>query len=119
MGATNSKRVSHVLTDLPTPFRDDQLAQIINDLSEEDTGVGFSEVQRTGVFVDKIIGWETSAKLKKRTETSFTRAGAFLTTIVKDVFDEEGLGTVAQIVANITRNTNKTVKDVTVTVTRI
>ena len=88
MGQTNSKRVSHKVSTAPNLFRDDHLKQILNDLGEEDSGAGFSEILKTGVFTNKIIVWTDSGKTQKRTETTFTRTGVFMTTIVKEVFDE-------------------------------
>lgn len=122
MGQENSERVSHKLTDAPNWFRDDQVNQILNDLCEEDTGKGFSEVAYVGAtpFVDKITTWDSPAKTKKRTDVQFSYSPQpFLSTIVKRYYDEEtGLAVVATTTATVTYNTNKSVKDVDVTVTR-
>ena len=119
MGQTNSKRVSHTVTDSPNTFRDDHLKQILNDLGEEDTGAGFSEILKTGVFTDKIIVWTDSGKTKKRSETTFTRAGPFLSTIVKEIFDEaDGLIKKSTSTGTFTRDGQNLVLDATVTNTR-
>lgn len=104
MAQQNTERISHTLEKAPNVFRDDQLEQVINDITEEETGKGFSEVVRTGVFVDKIIVWQDLSKTKKRTETTFNRTGVFVDQIVKEFFDEEtGLVKIATTTANITR----------------
>lgn len=123
MGQTNTGRISHKLETRPNVFRDDQLQQIIDDLGEEDTGAGFSEVAYVGAtpFVDKITTWDSPAKLKKRAEIQFTYSPSpFLNTIVKTVFDESaGLAAVATITATIVYNVNKTIKEVNVVTARI
>lgn len=119
MGQTNSERVSHAIEALPNTFRDDQLRQILDDLNEEDAGTGYNEVTRTGVFVDKIIVWKDSSKAQKRTETTFSRTGAFVDQIVKEFFSEDGASVVSAITAVITRSGNKQVVYVDVTVARI
>lgn len=119
MGQTNSKRVSHNPNEKLNLFRDDQLKQIINDLGEEDSGLGFSEIIKSGVFTTKIIVWEDLTKTKKRTETVFTRVGPFLSSIVKEIFDEEeGLIKIATSSASFTRDGQNLVLDATVTNTR-
>lgn len=120
----NSERISHKLESQPNYFRDDQLQQIINDLCEEDTGKGFSEMAYVGVgspFISTLTTWDSAAKLKKRTLTTFNYSPSpFISTIVKNYFDEEtGLVIVATLTATVTYNTNKTVKDVDVQIARI
>lgn len=113
MGQNNSRRISHTLEAplRPNVFRDDQLRQIINDLSEEDSGVGFSEIIRSGAFVTKITIWDRPTNNPtpdvdaiKRTETVFNRTGAFIDTIVKTVFSEDGVAAVATTTATVTRD---------------
>lgn len=120
--AENSERVSHKLEDQPNYFRDDQLNQIINDLCEEDTGKGFSEITYQGAtpFINTLTTWDSAAKLKKRTLTTFNYSPVpFVSTIVKQYFDEvTGLVVVATLTATVTYNTNKTVKDVDVQIVR-
>ncbi len=118
MGQTNSKRVSHKVNTAPNLFRDDHLKQILNDLGEEDSGAGFSEILKTGVFTDKIIVWTNSGKTQKRTETTFTRTGVFMTTIVKEVYDEDGQNIVATSTATFGRDGQNFVIDATVGNTR-
>jgi hypothetical protein len=116
----NSERISHKLDDLPNTFRDDQLNQIVNDLNEEDTGKGFSEVLYSGVFVQSIITWDGVAKTKKRTQTDFTYVGPFVTSITKNTFDEAtGLTVVSSINATINYDAQKKVTDANITLTRI
>lgn len=122
MGQENSERVSHKLTDQPNWFRDDQANQILNDLCEEDTGLGFSVVSYVGAtpFVDKIISWTSPAMTKKRSEVQFTYSPSpFMSQIQKFYYDEEtGVTVIATVTAVITYNANRTVNTVTVTTTR-
>ena len=119
MSQKNSRRVSHDIDTKQNVFRDDHLRQIIDDLSEEDTGKGYNEVQRTGVFVDKIIVWEDDQKLKKRTETTFSRTGAFIDEIVKEFYSEDGSAVISTITATVSRAGNKQVTYVDVVTARI
>ena len=116
---TNSKRIEHDLDNLPNTFRERDLKQILNDLGEEDSGLGYNEVIRTGVFTTKIIVWETDEKLKKRSEVNISRTGAFVDTITKDFYDEEtGTSIVATVTATVTRTGNNFVAYVDTTVNR-
>jgi len=119
MGQNNTERLSHTIESLPNTFRDDQLRQIIDDLNEEETGKGVSEVTRTGAFVTNITVWKTVAKTQKRTETVFNRTGPFINSIVKTIYSEDGTSSVATITATITRDVNKRVTDVNVVTARI
>ena len=119
MGKTNTSRVEHNLGNQPNAFRDDDLKQIINDLGEEDTGLGFSEVLKVpGPFVSSLITWVDSGKTQKRAETTFNRTGAFVSSIVKEIYSEDGLSVVATITTILTRDGNNQVVDTDVTVTR-
>ncbi len=119
MGNKNSERVSHKVEEVPNLFRDDTLKQILNDLGEEDSGSGFSEMIKTGVFTNKIIVWTDNSKTKKRTETTITRLGVFVTSIVKEVFDEaEGVTKMSTSTATFTRDGQNFVIDATVQNTR-
>lgn len=119
MGQNNTERLSHELESLPNTFRDDDVKQILNDLNEEDSGKGFSEVVRTGVFVNKITVWATSSKLIKRTETIFTRTGPFVNTIVKSIYKEDGSAVISTITATVTRDVQNKVTDVNVVTARV
>lgn len=122
MGQNNSRRISHDLDRNPNTFRDSDLRQIIDDIDEEISGKGYSEVLRKGVFVSEIeIGNEPinnllpnpNAKLRKgvfvseikiwseptnnplpnpdaklRTHEIFTRTGTFITSSIKNYYDE-------------------------------
>ena len=122
MGQNNSRRVSHNVDSQQNVFRDDQLRQIIDDLAEEDTGKGFSEVSYNGVFVSQIITWEDDNKAKKRSQIDFTYlpSSPFIETIVKTIYDEEtGLTAVATVTATVTYNANKTVDTADVVTARL
>ena len=119
MGQANTERVSHTVVDLPNTFRDDQLNQVINDLNEEDTGKGFSEVIYSGVFVSSIITWNNASKTKKRTQTNFSYIGAFVSSISKHTYDEEtGTIIVSTISATISYDASKKVTDADIAITR-
>lgn len=122
MGQVNTARISHEIEVNPNVFRDDQLQQIINDLGEEDTGAGYSEVAYlTGTpFVDKITLWESDSKTKKRSEIQLSYTGAFVTGIVKTFYDEDtGTSPVAYTTVTVTLNANKTIASVDVVNTRV
>lgn len=118
MGQKNTRRTSHTLEDLPNSFRDDQLRQIIDDLDEENSGLGYSEIIKTGAFVSKITVWNAPSKDFKRTEALFTRTGPFVNSITKNIYEEDGSGIIAVTTATITRNGNNTVAFVNVVNTR-
>lgn len=118
MGQNNSNRISHLIEALPNTFRDDQLEQILNDLNEEDSGKGYSEVIRTGAFVTSIIAWSDVSKTKKRTEATFTRTGPFVSSITKVTYSEDGTSIVSTISGTVTRTGNNEVAYVDVALTR-
>lgn len=122
MGQTNTERISHTLEDGPNVFRDDQLNQIINDLAEEDTGAGYSEVAYLPgqPFVDKIDVWDSPLKTKQRSEIQLSYTGAFVTGIVKTFYDEDtGTTPVAYTTVTVALNANKTIASVDVVNTRV
>lgn len=122
MGQKDTSRISHDIEDLPTTSRNTKLEQVINDLCEEDSGKGFTEVAYVGStpFVDKITTWDSIAKNKKRTEVLFTYSPSpFIMQITKNFYNEwDGTTIVAVTIAIVTYNTNKTVKDIQITNTR-
>ena len=122
MGQTNSKRISHELDSHQNTYRDDQLDQILNDIDEDENGIGFSE---TGFivgtpFIAQIITYADNTKIQKRSQVDFTYTPVpFVTTIVKQVFDNDDDSiTIATITATVSYNANRTVKDVNVITTR-
>lgn len=122
MGQTNTKRVSHTLEGLPNTFRDDQLQQIIDDIDEEETGRGFSDVFYVGAtpFVSQIITYKDNTKTQKRSRVDFSYSPLpFIATIVKQFFDNDDDSiTISTITATISYNANKTVKSVEVLTSR-
>jgi hypothetical protein len=111
---------THNLDALPAPFRDNNLEQILDDLSEEDTGLGFTELTYSGVFVTGVTVWQDNLKLLKRTETTITYSPSpFVSQVVKQVFGDDGVTVVSTITAVVTYNVGiKSVKDIDITVTR-
>lgn len=122
MGQTNSRRVSHLLSDLPNTFRDQDLLQIINDIDEEESGKGFSEVIYVvgKPFVSQIITYKDNTKTQKRSIIDFTYSPLpFVSQIVKQWYDEDDDSiVVSSITANVTYNTNKSVQSVDLSITR-
>jgi len=121
---TNDSRVTHDLQTQPNAYRDFDVAQILNDLGEEDTGLGFSEIIKATApdppFVSKLITWSDSSKTKKRAETTFNRDanGVFVQSVVKEIFNENGSSVVATINTVLNRDGNNQVISADVTVTR-
>jgi hypothetical protein len=70
-----------------TTFRYENIGAVLGECDEEETGVGFSVVARTGVFVTSITVWTDSGMTVKRSETTLTRTGAFVTGISKKFFE--------------------------------
>lgn len=122
MGNTNTKRVSHTLENLPNTFRSDDLRQILDDMDEEESGRGFSEVTYVGgtPFVSQIITYKDNTKTQKRSQVDFTYSPQpFVGTIAKQIFDNDDDSiTVATISAIILYNANKSVRSVDVITTR-
>ena len=115
MGQTNSKRVSHTLTDGPNSFRDDHMKQIINDIDEELFDRGFVEVIRSGVFITTINVWKTSSKLIKRADVVFDRTGdpPFINECVVQVYDEvDGTIVKSTTTTTIVRTGNKQISSI-------
>ena len=109
----NSSTVSHRVEDKPNSFRDDTVSQALNDLDEEGTGVGFQEILRLAppnqTFMDKIITWEDSGKTKKRSEVQLNRGTpsiAFINSITKTVFDNDGVTVKSTITSTLARAGN-------------
>ena len=117
MGNPDSRSTQH--KNIETPFRKDNVFQIINDMAEEISATGFTEIIKSGVFVDKITNWKTSSKLIKRAEIVVNRSGPFVTSVVREIFDEE-LGTIkkATTTLTLTRDSNNLVIDSTSVTTR-
>lgn len=124
MADTNSKRISHEIEVLPSTFRKDNLQQIINDLSEEDTGLGFNKIIRTGVFVTSTETWTQDpltfpSTAKLRTKIVYNRTGVFVNSIVKEIFDEEtGTIVISTVTITFVRTGTNAVSSAAVGVTR-
>lgn len=110
---------THDLTAMPSTFRDGSTEQILNDLGEEDSGKGFTEVTYIGAFVSNITTWWSAAKTKKRTEVDLTYSPVpFTSTVVKRFYDEDGVAVVSTVTSTVTYNANKTVQNIDTVVTR-
>lgn len=118
MGQQNTDAIQHLVDEFINTFRNQELAVIINDIDEEASGKGYSEILRTGPFTDSIIVWDSPSKNFKRTETVFNRTGVFITSVVRSFYSEDGSSVVATVTATITRTGNNFVNTVNVTVTR-
>ena len=126
MGQNNSRRISHDVDLKQNTFRDDQLRQIIDDLEEESSGLGYSEIIRSGPFVSKIITWDRPTNNPspdpdaiKRTETTFTRTGAFVDSILKEIYNEEGTAVIAKTDITFVRDASQRTVSANVVNTRL
>lgn len=115
MGQRDTDRIEHDNENAPTTFRQGTLDKILDELSEEDAGEGFSEVIKSGVFVSQLRVWADPSMTRKRTQTEFTRSGPFMSSIIKRYYDDDtGTTQVSSVTVTITRNPDNTVADVTV-----
>lgn len=121
MGQTNDRRVSRQPSKLPDYSRDDTVQASLNDLFEEDIGVGYSEITYTsGVFVSKIETWTDDGKALKRTESNFIYSPIpFVTQIVKDYYGDDGITINFKVTAVISYNANKTVNNIDITTQKL
>jgi len=117
MGQTNTERISHNLATVPVWGRADDAQQLLNDLFEEDSGKGYSQVIRTGPFVTTINVWTSPGMTQLRTAATISRTGAFVSNIVKFFYNDEGVQ-VSTITATVTRAGDNSVSFVNVAVTR-
>lgn len=116
MGQFDTERIEHRNERAPTTYRQRFLDKILEELSEEDAGQGFSEVIKTGVFVSQIVVWVDPTKTRKRTQTEITRTGPFVSSIIKRYYDDDdGTTQVASVTATVTRDANNMVSGVEVT----
>lgn len=129
MGQQNTDAIQHLVSESPNWFRDEELFQIVNDLSEEMTGKGFTQIIRPippGLpFVTDIIVWNenpdsppANPNAKKRIESIFSRSGPFITSIVTNVYSEDGLSVKAIITSTVTRTGENVINSEVVTVVR-
>jgi hypothetical protein len=121
MGQTNDKRVSREPSRLPDYSRDDTLRSSLDNLFEEDLGMGYSEITYiSGVFTSKIETWVDNTKLQKRTETNFTYAPIpFVGTVIKDYYADDGVTINFKVTATLSYNANKTVNNIDVTTLKL
>jgi hypothetical protein len=120
MGANDTSRIDHDLANLPNTFRSFVLEGILDDIDEESSGKGFTEITYVGSspFVDKITTWNSPAKTLKRFEVTISYSPApFVSQVQKKIYGDDGL-LVATTTSNVTYNTNKSTKDITITNTR-
>lgn len=121
MGAKNTNRLEHDVDKINALTRSARLHDVIDDIMEEEGGLGFSKIIKAGAFVSSIEVWDIDPALpnaKLRTKTDFTRSGVFVTSFVKSVYDNSGT-LIATSSSTIQRNPNNTVKDVNVVFARI
>lgn len=129
MGQQNTDSIQHIIDDNPNWYRDQELYQIVNDISEELTGKGFTQIARPVLpdlpFVSKITIWNenpdsppANPNAKKRVETNFSRTGPFISGITTNIYSEDGLTIVAIITATVTRTGQNIINSSNVTVVR-
>ena len=125
MGQNNSRRVSHDIDRSPNIFRDDQLRRIIDDINEEMTGKGYTELFYTGGFVSEVKVWSEptnnpspnpNALLRKH--EVYTRTNNFVSSISTDYYGEDGVTIVANVLESFVRAANKQVLSIDTVITR-
>ena len=121
MGQTNDRRVSRDPSRLPDYSRDDTVQSTLDDLLEEDMGMGYSQVTYTqNVFPIKFETWTDVSKVLKRTEINFTYSPVpFVTQIVKDYYGDDGVTVNLRLTAVISYNANKTVNNIDITTQKL
>jgi hypothetical protein len=116
---SDSQRIAHDVEKLPSTARLPNVYQQLNDLEEENSGAGYTDVTYTGPFVTGMTTWESVAKALKRSDVVFAYSGPFVTTIVKRYFDEAtGTAVVSTATSTISYTANKQVDKVTTVTTR-
>ena len=131
MGQKNTDSIQHLVGEAPNAFRDEELFEIINDIDEERTGKGFTQIIRpvlpAAQFITNIITWNedpdsppSNPNARKRVETIFTRPGGlpFVSQIVTNIYDKTGLVIKAIITATVTRTGGNFINSETVTIVR-
>jgi len=122
VGQTNSRRVSHNISVEPNTFRDVDLSQILNDIDEEESGKGYSELEYLPgkPFVSRIITYVDQTKQKKRSVVDFTYSPQpFVSLIVRSWYDQDDDSlVVSTITATVNYNANKSVQSINIVTTR-
>lgn len=122
MGQTNSRRVSHNISVEPNTYRDVDLSQILNDIDEEESGRGFSEIEYLPgkPFVSRITTYVDQTKQKKRAVVNFTYSPQpFVSQIVREWYDQDDDSLIiSSVTATVNYNANKSVQSINLVVTR-
>jgi len=122
MGQTNTRRVSHNIIQNLNTYRDVDLNQILNDIDEEESGRGYSEVEYVlgKPFVSTITTYVDQTKQQKRSVIDFTYSPIpFVSQIVKQWYDEDDDSiVVSSMTATVSYNANKSVQSVNLVVSR-
>lgn len=125
MAQTNSRRVSHDIDVKNSPWRGDDLQQIIDDITEGLVGPCFEEVQyiTNTNFVTKQVTYSDPTKTKKRAESNFSYLNGnppFISSIVTDIYNEEdGTTIIATVTETVVYNSNKTVQSINTNIVRV
>lgn len=124
MGQTNSRRISHTLSDVPSTFRDDQLQQILNDIDEHISGKGYCEIGYIGntPFISQVTVYKDNSKTLRRADTQLTYVDdnpPFIQSTITRIYDEnDGNTIVAIITETINYNANKSVNFINTSIVR-
>lgn len=121
MAQNNDQRVEHEVGNLPVWFRSGDLSQIIDDISEWETGIGYQETTYIStVFLSAVTGWNDNTKALKRFDVTVSYVGGvppFVASVVTHIYDETGTQC-ATITETYAYNSNNTIANITTAVTR-
>jgi hypothetical protein len=118
MGQTNARRVGLNVDTFINYARDDNARAALQDLFEEDTGAGYSEIAYTsGVFVSQFETYTDNTKTEIRTRTTFGYSPIpFVETVTKEYFKDGSVIAYRTLTATISYNANKTVNNIDIQV---
>lgn len=120
MAQRNSTKVSHDVDDHPNIFRDDHLRQILNDINDEIVDNGYSEpVRDVNGLLTSLTVWESPSKLIKKLVTTITRSNSpFVSSVVNDYYDTDGIAIISTVTDTIVRDGNKRIVSIDTVTTR-
>ena len=118
MGQTNARRVGLNVDTFINYARDDNARAALEDLFEEDTGAGYSEIAYTNnVFVSQFETYTDATKTELRTRISFSyNPLPFVETVTKEYFKDGSLTAYRTLTATFSYNANKTVNNIDIQV---
>ena len=118
MGQINARRVGLNVDTFINYARDDNARAALQDIFEEDTGAGYSEIAYTNnVFVSSFETYTDQTKTEIRTKTTFGyNPLPFVETVTKEYFKDGSASAYRTLTATIGYNANKTVNSIDIQV---